>query len=171
MNLFLYHYRNFSLINRLVDKKYIESDATVSAGLRTVVKKVNDEEYNVEIWDTAGCERFQSMQKSYFRNAHGAILVYDITRRDSFDKLKFWLDELYENTDNPNIEFVVVGNKIDEERVISREEGEKFASDHGGLFMETSVKDDLFVDDVFNNIIEEVSQDNPPLYLFIITFS
>lgn len=171
MNLFLYLYRNFSLLKRIVDKKYIESEITINVDLRYAVKEVNGVEYQVEFWDTAGCERYQSLTTSYFRNAHGAILVYDITRRNSLDKLEFWLQELHDKSDNPNIAFVVVGNKIDEERVISRAEGEKFARKHGGLFMETSVKGDLFVDDVFNNIIEKVSQDNPPPYLFIINFS
>lgn len=158
MNLFLYLFRNFSLLNRYVDKKYIATEATIVSDLRCAVEKVNGVEYKIELWDTVGAERFNSISVNYFRNAQGAILVYDVTSRNSLNKLEFWLKDLYDKTDNPNIAFIVVGNKTDQERAISRKEGEQFANKHGGLFMETSVKCDQSVDDAFNKILKKVSR-------------
>lgn len=168
MNLFLYLYRNFSLLNRFVDKKYNATEATIQLDLRYAVEKVNGVEYKVELWDTVGAERFRSITANYFRNAQGAILVYDITDPKSLNKLEFWLNDLYDKCDNPNIAFIVVGNKIDQERAISRKEGEDFANKHGGLFIETSAKCDQFVEDTFHNIVKKVSRQFLALSIIIL---
>lgn len=89
--------------------------------------------------------------------ALGAVLVYDITNRESLTKLEAWLAELENYSDNPNIATIVVGNKVDKERVISREEGLKFARKHRALFLEASAKGDKFVADVFKEIVEMVN--------------
>lgn len=83
--------------------------------------------------------------------------MYDITNRESLTKLEAWLAELENYSDNPNIVTIVVGNKIDEQRVITREEGLKFARKHRALFLEASAKGDKFVADVFKEIVEKVN--------------
>lgn len=124
---------------------------------KTAVMNVDGIDYKVALWDTAGAERFRSLTPSFYRKALGAILVYDITNRDTLVKLEAWLEELNSYSDNPNIAIIVVGNKIDKDRVVDREEGRKFARKHRALFIETSAKCDQFVSDAFKDIVEKVS--------------
>lgn len=129
---------------------------------KTAVMNVDGIDYKVALWDTAGAERFRSLTPSFYRKALGAILVYDITNRDTLVKLEAWLEELNSYSDNPNIAIIVVGNKIDKDRVVDREEGRKFARKHRALFIETSAKCDQFVSDAFKDIVEKVSWHLPP---------
>jgi Ras-related protein Rab-2A len=100
--------------------------------------------------DTAGSESFQSITRSYYRGAAGALLVYDVTRRETFDHLTRWLEEARQNA-NANMVIMLIGNKIDLEhrRVVSTEEGQKFAEDHGLIFLETSAKTAHNVEEAF----------------------
>lgn len=137
---------------------------------KTAVMNVDSIDYKVALWDTAGAERFRSLTPSFYRKALGAILVYDITNRNTLVKLEAWLEELNSYSDNPNIAIIVVGNKIDKDRVVDREEGRKFARKHRALFIETSAKCDQFVSDAFKDIVEKVSRLFPPLSLsFFVT--
>ncbi|XP_046396888.1 ras-related protein Rab-18-like [Ischnura elegans] len=91
----------------------------------------------VHLWDTSGQERFQSMCPQYFRDARGVIVVYDITRRKSFENVGKWVKEARDESTDPDI--IIVGNKIDlENRAVSREEGLKLARENDFLFLETS---------------------------------
>ncbi|XP_016998660.1 ras-related protein Rab-18 [Drosophila takahashii] len=146
-----------SLIRRFVENKFDENhDVTIGMDFKSKVMNVDGIDYKVALWDTAGAERFRSLTPSFYRKALGAILVYDITNRDSLVKLEAWLAELDSYSDNPNIAIIVVGNKIDQERVVDREEGRKFARKHRALFIETSAKCDQFVSDVFKDIVEKI---------------
>ncbi|XP_017064783.1 ras-related protein Rab-18 [Drosophila eugracilis] len=146
-----------SLIRRFVENKFDHNhDVTIGMDFKSKVMNVDGIDYKVALWDTAGAERFRSLTPSFYRKALGAILVYDITNRDSLVKLEAWLAELDSYSDNPNIAIIVVGNKIDEERVVDREEGRKFARKHRALFIETSAKCDQFVSDVFKDIVEKI---------------
>ena len=104
----------------------------------------------LQIWDTAGSESFQSITRSYYRGAAGALLVYDVTRRETFDHLTRWLEEARQNA-NANMVIMLIGNKIDLEhrRVVTTEEGQKFATDHGLIFLETSAKTAHNVEEAF----------------------
>lgn len=140
-----------------MENKFDENhDVTIGMDFKSKVMNVDGIDYKVALWDTAGAERFRSLTPSFYRKALGAILVYDITNRDSLVKLEAWLAELDSYSDNPNIAIIVVGNKIDQERVVDREEGRKFARKHRALFIETSAKCDQFVSDVFKEVVEKV---------------
>ncbi|KAM8719880.1 hypothetical protein ACLKA7_006009 [Drosophila subpalustris] len=146
-----------SLVRRFVENKFDENhDVTIGMDFKTAVMNVDGIDYKVALWDTAGAERFRSLTPSFYRKALGAILVYDITDRDSLVKLEAWLAEVDSFSDNPNIAIIVVGNKIDKERVVDREEGRKFARKHRALFIETSAKCDQFVSDAFRDIVEKI---------------
>lgn len=141
-----------------MENKFDEShDVTIGMDFKSKVMNIDGVDYKLALWDTAGAERFRSLTPSFYRKALGAILVYDIKSRESLVKLEAWFTELENYSDNPNISTIVVGNKIDEERVVSREEGLKFARKHRSLFLETSAKNDKFVADVFRDIVEKVS--------------
>ncbi|EDW75054.1 uncharacterized protein Dwil_GK21207 [Drosophila willistoni] len=146
-----------SLIRRFVENKFDENhDVTIGMDFKSKVMNVDGIDYKVALWDTAGAERFRSLTPSFYRKALGAILVYDITNRDTLVKLEAWLAELDSYSDNPNIAIIVVGNKIDQDRVVDRQEGRNFARKHRALFIETSARCDQFVSDVFKEIVEKI---------------
>jgi Ras-related protein Rab-2A len=101
--------------------------------------------------EQAGQESFRSITRSYYRDAAGALLVYDITRRESFNHLTRWLEEARQNG-NPNMTIMLIGNKCDLEhrRAVSTKEGELFAQENGLIFLETSAKTAANVEAVYN---------------------
>ena len=111
----------------------------------------------LQIWDTAGQESFRSITRSYYRGAAGALLVYDITRRDTFKHLTRWLEEARQHSQS-NMVIMLIGNKNDLEhrRAVSTEEGKAFADKHGLIFMETSAKTAYNVEQAFINTAEEI---------------
>lgn len=112
----------------------------------------------LQIWDTAGQERYQLIAKSYYRRAVGAILVYDISRRKSFDHISKWLKVVEENTE-PDCCVILIGNKIDldeTEREVSYKDGESFAKINKIEFMETSAKVKENIDVVFLSIAQNI---------------
>ena len=114
------------------------------------------------IWDTAGQERFRTLTSSYYRGAHGVVLVYDVTRTDSFENLEQWLKEvqLYSPNNGDSVIKLLVGNKIDLERKVSRERADAWARSHGMLFLEASAKTKLGIRQVFMEVVQKIL-DNP----------
>ena len=107
---------------------------------------VDGNKAKLAIWDTAGQERFWTLTPSYYRGAQGVILVYDVTRRDTFVKLDNWLNELETYCTRNDIVNMLVGNKIDKEnREVDRNEGLKFARKHSMLFIGKCVNIYLFI--------------------------
>ncbi len=103
--------------------------ATLSVELYKKKLTIDEKRVTVQMWDTAGEERFHSITTSYFRNSRRFLIVYDVTARDSFDSARRWLDEIEEKGDPDSIVFLVA-NKIDQTRVVSRADGESFAVQH-----------------------------------------
>lgn len=104
---------------------------------------VGEKKLKLTIWDTAGQEKFRTLTSSYFRNAQGIILVYDVTERETFTNLsEVWAKEIELHSTNQDCVKMLVGNKVDKEseRVITKEEGIAFAQEYGCVFLECSVK-------------------------------
>lgn len=118
---------------------------------------IDGKQIKLQIWDTAGQESFRSITRSYYRGAAGALLVYDITRRDTFNHLTTWLDDARQHSSS-NMVIMLIGNKSDLEsrREVKREEGEAFAREHGLVFMETSAKTAAGVEEAFINTAREI---------------
>ena len=110
----------------------------------------------IQIWDTAGQDRFRSITKNYYKGAHGIILIYDITSRKTFENVKNWVSQIKEEVSDKVI-IILVGNKIDDEsnRKVSKEEGKKMANDCGLDFFETSAKSGLNIDSTFNELVKK----------------
>jgi len=112
---------------------------------------------NVQIWDTAGQERFRAITRGYYRNAVGALIVYDITRQQSFKNVEKWLQELQENAGSETV-IMLVGNKKDlsNQREVSTDEATSFARKKGLLFIEASALDGENVKEAFNKTVNEI---------------
>ena len=113
----------------------------------------------IQIWDTAGQDRFRSITKNYYKGAHGIILIYDVTSRKTFENVKNWVSQIKEEVSDKVI-IILVGNKIDDEsnRKVSKEEGKKMAKDCGLDFFETSAKSGLNIDSTFNELVKKNSR-------------
>ena len=149
----------------LTDEFDPESKATVGVEFGTKNFKIENNIVKVQIWDTAGQERYRSITNAYYKGAKGALLVYDITNKKSFDNLDRWISDLKTNGDE-KISIVLLGNKSDLEsqRVISTEEGKNKAELFKFAFMETSALNGNNIEKAFDELIKEVYKDNHELF-------
>lgn len=139
------------LLLQFTDKRFQPvHDLTIGVEFGARLITIDNQQIKLQIWDTAGQESFRSITRSYYRDAAGALLVYDITRRDSFLHLTRWLEEARQNG-NPNMTVMLIGNKSDLEhrRAVSTKEGEAFAQQNGLVFLETSAKTASNVESAF----------------------
>ena len=110
----------------------------------------------IQIWDTAGQDRFRSITKNYYKGAHGIILIYDITKRKTFDNVTNWINQIKEEVSD-KVTIILVGNKIDDEehRDVKTEEGEQLAKELGLMFFECSAKSGINIDSTFNELVKK----------------
>jgi Ras-related protein Rab-18 len=120
---------------------------------------VHGKAYRLNLLDTAGQERFRTLSNSYYRGAHGVILVYDISNRESFIAMERWFDEAETNA-MPGAIMYLVGSKMDKasSRVVKYEEGEALAKSHGSQFCEASSKTRENVRKPFIEIVDEIAK-------------
>ena len=123
-----------------------------SIGVEFIAKNItiNDTIFRIQVWDTAGQENFVSMTKVYYRNSSVAFFIYDITEKESFHHIEFWLNELKKEAPE-SILLVLIGNKNDmnNKRQINYEQGKDFAEKHEMLFFEVSAKNKINIDKIF----------------------
>jgi Ras-related protein Rab-2A len=132
-------------------------DVTVGVTFSIKMVQIEGQDVKVQIWDTAGQEIFRSITRSYYRDSACAIIVYDITDKNSFDKVKDWIHDV-RNLAPPDCLLVLFGNKIDLEaqRAICTEQGQDLADQHGVLFFETSAASGQNVAQAFNECVTAV---------------
>uniref|UniRef100_A0A8C8ZK42 Ras-related protein Rab-17 n=1 Tax=Prolemur simus TaxID=1328070 RepID=A0A8C8ZK42_PROSS len=145
--------------------RYVKNDfksilPTVGCAFFTKVVELGASSLTFEIWDTAGQEKYHSVCHLYFRGANAALLVYDVTKKDSFHKAQQWLRDLEKEFRPGEVVVMLVGNKTDlsEEREVTFEEGKEFAERERLLFMETSAKLNHQVSEVFGTVARELLQ-------------
>ena len=133
----------------------------VEFGGKTI--EVKNKNIKIQIWDTAGQEAFQAITRTYYKGAIGALLVYDITKHDTFDHINKWINEV-KNNGSKDIVCMLIGNKkdLEEERQVRYEEGKELADKNKMLFLETSAKTAENVQECFylsaEKILEQISK-------------
>ena len=146
-----------------VDNKFSQEFIS-TIGFNCLIKnikiKINDIEKNikVKIWDTAGQEKFKSISVQYIKNCLGILLVYSITQQESLKNIENWMKEVNEKKNVENIPLILIGNKCDleNERTVSKEEGEKLANKYHMKFFECSAKNGINVNEAFQYLIDEI---------------
>uniref|UniRef100_A0A1J3FN24 Ras-related protein RABA4a n=1 Tax=Noccaea caerulescens TaxID=107243 RepID=A0A1J3FN24_NOCCA len=134
----------------------LDSKATIGVEFQTRTLVIDHKSVKAQIWDTAGQERYRAVTSAYYRGAVGAMLVYDVTRHQTFEHIPRWLEELRGHADK-NIVIILVGNKSDleDQRAISMEDAKEFAEKEGLFFLETSALNAVNVETAFSTVLTQ----------------
>lgn len=155
------------LLLRFTTDTFDDLSPTIGVDFKLRSLQLNGKRVKLTIWDTAGQERFRTLTSSYYRGAQGIILVYDVTRRETFKDLEeIWLKEIEMYSTIPDAVLMLVGNKVDkeDEREVTKEEGLSFARQHGSLFLECSAKTRVNVQQCFSELVQKIME-TPSLVL------
>lgn len=147
-----------SLLLRFADDTFTDSHIStigVDCKIRTI--NLDGKTVKLQLWDTAGQERFRTITPSYYRSAHGIIVVYDVTDQESFNSVKTWLSEI-DKLASSNVSKLLVGNKCDLIRVVDSSTGREFADTMSVPFLETSAKSSINVEQAFLQLARDVRQ-------------
>jgi len=147
-----------NLLSRFTRNEFnLDSKSTIGVEFATRSIQVDSKTIKAQIWDTAGQERYRAITSAYYRGAVGALLVYDISKHQTYDNVTRWLKELRDHAD-ANIVIMLVGNKSDLRhlRAVPTEEAKQFASENNLSFIETSALDASNVELAFQNILTEI---------------
>ena len=149
-----------SIIIRYIENTFNDSNtSTCGVDVKHKYVSCDNNKIRLDIWDTAGQERFRGLAKNYFRGAHGFILVYDITNKESFIKLKGWIKDAKEKINKEDsYKIMVVGNKKDceNDRAVEYNNLKQFGEDNKVIFSEVSAKTGEGIDKLFNDFVHEL---------------
>ena len=151
-------------LTRYADNTYQE-DYLSTIGMDYIIKNYelgDDRIIKLYIWDTAGQDRFRSITSNYYKGADGIILIYDITKRDTFNSVRNWINNIKEEAP-AKVVLVLIGNKVDDEenRKVPKSEGEDIANEYNLPFFECSAKADINVTQTFDVLIKKIVEINP----------
>ena len=147
-----------NLLSRFTRNEFnLESKSTIGVEFATRSIQTDGKTIKAQIWDTAGQERYRAITSAYYRGAVGALLVYDISKKSTFENVERWLKELKDHADS-NIVIMLVGNKCDLKhlRAVTVEDGTSFSARHSLSFIETSALDATNVESAFRTILSEI---------------
>ncbi|KAH0634728.1 hypothetical protein KY290_035911 [Solanum tuberosum] len=150
-----------SLLVSFISNAVDDLAPTIGVDFKIKTLSVSGKKLKLTIWDTAGQERFRTLTSSYYRGAQGIILVYDVTRRETFTNLSdVWAKEVELYSNNQDCVKMLVGNKVDREseRAVTREEGIALAKELGGLFLECSAKTRENVQNCFEELALKIME-------------
>lgn len=147
-----------SLINRFTEDSFVSTYiSTIGVDFKRRNVTINGEIVQLQIWDTAGQEKFRTITSSYYRGTHGIIIVYDICDKVSFDNLTGWIEEVDKNTGKGVIK-LIMGNKVDKKmnRIVDYNTAKQYADDRNIKYIETSAKSSENVTEAFTLLTEEI---------------
>ncbi|KAG6589246.1 Ras-related protein Rab11D [Cucurbita argyrosperma subsp. argyrosperma] len=147
-----------NLLSRFTKNQFnLESKSTIGVEFATKNLEIDGKVIKAQIWDTAGQERYRAITSAYYRGAVGALLVYDVTRRPTFENAARWLKELRNHTD-PNMVVMLIGNKCDLRHLVlvPTEDGKSFSEMESLYFMETSALDATNVESAFTEVLSQI---------------
>ena len=141
----------------LMNEFHEDSKATVGVEFGAKKFDIEGKSVKAQIWDTAGQERYKSITTTYYKGAKGALIVYDITRKETFDSVDRWISEVL-NSGDKNMTMLLIGNKcdLDNQRQVTKEQGEEKAKAFKVAFLETSASSGENLDVAFEMIMKEV---------------
>ena len=147
---------------RYCDKTFQEAHlSTIGLDYRLKTMTLeNGKNIKLQIWDTAGQDRFRAITKNYYKGANGIILIYDVTNLQTYENVKNWINQIREEA-NPNVVIYLAGNKVDvndELRVVKTEEGQKIADEYNLTFYETSAKSGININEIFEDLVKKVDE-------------
>ena len=153
-----------SIITQFIDQTFQEDQQSTTGGTFSTksVKCGNNKTLKFEIWDTAGQERYRALTKMFYKDANAAVLVYDITRKDSFEEIQnYWSNQIKESSP-PGIILAVAANKSDliDHEAVDEEQARKFAEDLGAIFVSTTATQIDPVNDLFIQIAKKYTGSN-----------
>ena len=147
-----------SLLSRYMDEEFSDKQCTINADFK--IKSIQIDPFTsaqITIWDTCGQEKYRSMTRQYFKDAHGIILMFDISDKRSFSNLEGWLEDIKENSIKDDVSIVIVGNKTDLKfRNIKHETAVEFCKTNGITYCETSSKEGLNIESPFETVTKEI---------------
>ena len=147
-----------SILLRYTDDRFSDHQpTTIGVDFKTKYETVQGKRLKVALWDTAGQERFRTLTTTYYRGSQGAILVFDVTKQDSFANLNTWLEQLESADTGKGVVKLLIGNKVDlPNRVVSFEEAELLAKSKGMIYIETSAKTKKGISETFEEMIHKI---------------
>jgi Ras-related protein Rab-1A len=147
-----------SLLLRFADDTFKENQvSTIGVDWKIRTVDVNGKLIKLQLWDSAGQERFRTIASSYYRGAHGVAVVFDLTDAKTFAAVESWLEEIGEHA-NESVRRILIGNKNDlkDDRVVDEEEARAFAKSAGMQYIETSAKSSANVTEAFMNMTRDI---------------
>ena len=147
-----------NILTRFTKQEFnLESKSTIGVEFAHKSLHIEGKVVKAQLWDTAGQERYRAITAAYYRSAVGAFIVFDITKRASFESVDRWLRELRDQAD-PEIAITLVGNKTDLHhlRAVSSEEAHAYAEKHNMNFIETSALDSMNVEPAFLRLLTDI---------------
>ena len=149
-----------NILSRYINNEFsFSTQSTVGVEFGSKFIKKNDKIIKLQIWDTAGQERYKSITTAYYNGSRGAFIVYDISRRTSFENIDKWIDELKTNG-SEDITIILVGNKSDlsDKREVKTEEVERKSKQYKIAFCETSALNGNNIEKAFDLLIKEITK-------------
>ena len=144
-----------SILNKYISNKFDESSiSTVGVDYMDKIIDYNKFKIKLQIWDTSGEEKFRTITKNFYRNADGLLVVFDLTKKESYDHIRSWINEAKENNDK--LKTILIGNKLDlkDERIVAIDVAKQFAEKNNLKYIETSAKDGTNINESFQAIID-----------------
>ena len=144
-----------SILLEYISNKFDESSiSTVGVDYMDKIIDYNKFKIKLQIWDTSGEEKFRTITKNFYRNADGLLVVFDLTKKESYDHIRSWINEAKENNDK--LKTILIGNKLDlkDERIVAIDVAKQFAEKNNLKYIETSAKDGTNINESFQAIID-----------------